>query len=173
MQTVGTFHGSEVVDCVAAKLRRLDIDAGGLSLVVKENTAPGETRPEADVSAGAASQTVKGSVIGGITGLVVGTATAFIPGIGLIAAAGPIATGLSALAAALSGGVAGASVGALVGLVSKLGIPEADAEEYAAELERRSVMALEHDGSHDVAAIFRECGCERVRNYGEPGPATR
>ncbi|HEV8338568.1 MAG TPA: hypothetical protein VGR25_02790 [bacterium] len=173
MQTVGTFRGSEVVDCVAAALRRLGIDPGGLSLVVKEDTGPGETRPEADVSAGTATETVKGSVIGGIAGLVVGTATAFIPGVGLIVAAGPIATGLSALAAALSGGVAGASVGALVGLVSKLGIPEADAEEYASELERRSVMALEHDGTHDVAAIFRECGCQSVRNYRPREPATR
>lgn len=173
MQTVGTFRGPEVVDCVAAALRRLEIDPGGLSLVMKEEAGVGETRPEADVSAGTASQTVKGSVIGGIAGLVVGSATALIPGVGLIVAAGPIATGLSALAAALSGGAAGASVGALVGLVSKLGVPEADAEEFASELERRSVMALEHDGTHDVAAILRGCGCRTVRNYEPRGPATR
>jgi hypothetical protein len=84
---------------------------------------------------GAAIGGTVGAIMGGIGGLLIGLGTIVIPGLGVIAAAGPLA-GL--LAGALAGGVAGGIVGALVGL----GIPEEEARVYAEGVRRGGTLVV-------------------------------
>lgn len=164
MQTVGIFERPEVVDCVAEDLRRLDLQPGDLSIVIREDS--GERKPEVEMHRGAKTATVKGTVIGGVAGLAVGAATIMVPGVGPLLAAGPLSGAVSAALAVLSGAAAGASVGALSGVVADVGIPESEIREYTAALrEGEGVLALDHDGTQNIAKFFRDCGCRDVRSY--------
>lgn len=164
MQTIGIFKRREVVDCVAEKLRRVDLQPGDLSIVIRQESE--ERKPEVEMHRGATSATVKGTVIGGLAGLAVGAATIMVPGVGPLLAAGPLTGAISAAVAVLSGAAAGATVGAQVGAVADIGVPESEIREYSAALRQgEGMMALEHDGTRDIAEIFRDCGCRDVRSF--------
>ena len=66
---------------------------------------------------------VTGGILGGLAGLLIGAGSMVIPGLGIIAAAGPI-TGL------LSGAITGGVVGGLV----DLGIPENKSRQYETDI---------------------------------------
>lgn len=103
-----------------------------------------------------------GGLAGGALGLLVGTGTIAIPGLGLLIAAGPI---LAALSAAAAGGALGGVTGALVGL----GIPEIEAKAYEGKIRSGNILLAVHaedrarrqeaarilaaHGAHDVATI--------------------
>lgn len=74
-----------------------------------------------------------GSVVGALTGLLVGAAALMIPGIGLAIAAGPIVGGLTGL-------VAGAVTGGITGALVKSGVPEDEAPYYAEGIRRNGTL---------------------------------
>jgi hypothetical protein len=74
-----------------------------------------------------------GSVVGALTGLLVGAAALTIPGIGLAIAAGPIV-------GALTGIVAGAITGGIAGALVKSGVPEDEAPYYAEGIRRGGTL---------------------------------
>lgn len=76
-----------------------------------------------------------GAALGGVAGLLVGLGALTIPGIGPVIAAGP-------LIAALSGAGMGAVAGGLVTVLSRAGIPDADARLYAEGIRRGGTMLL-------------------------------
>ncbi|WP_046175967.1 general stress protein [Domibacillus indicus] len=76
-----------------------------------------------------------GGVLGGIVGLIAEVGLLTIPGIGVLAAAGPLAT-------TLSGAAIGATGGGLVGALTGAGIPEKDAEEYEKYLKDGNILVL-------------------------------
>ena len=76
-----------------------------------------------------------GGVIGGITGIIASIGLLAIPGIGVLAAAGPLAT-------ALTGAAIGASGGGLVGALTGAGIPEKHAREYETHLNNGHIVVL-------------------------------
>ncbi|TLS35367.1 general stress protein [Pseudalkalibacillus caeni] len=76
-----------------------------------------------------------GGVLGGIVGLIAEVGLLTIPGIGPIAAAGPIAT-------TLSGAAIGAGGGSIVGALTGAGIPEDDAKEYEEYLKNGHILVL-------------------------------
>lgn len=98
-----------------------------------------------------------GGVFGGLAGLVLGAGTIMIPGLGLIAAAGPI-TGL------LSGAVTGSIVGGLV----DLGIPESSGRRYESDISTGMVllsMRTDEDKISQLASILRSNGATSVDTY--------
>jgi hypothetical protein len=100
---------------------------------------------------------VTGGVLGGLAGLIIGMGTIVIPGLGVIAAAGPIA-GL--LSGALTGGIVG-------GLVD-LGIPEAEGKEYEKEIHKGNIlwtMSTDDKNAEQVANILRSAGATSVKVY--------
>ncbi|MBP3950170.1 general stress protein [Bacillus suaedae] len=76
-----------------------------------------------------------GGVLGGIGGIIAEIGLLTIPGVGLLAATGPIAT-------ALSGAAIGAGGGGLVGALTGAGIPEEHAKEYEKYLDNGNIIVL-------------------------------
>lgn len=118
-----------------------------------------------EAGAGAA----KGAAVGGAAGVALGLAALAIPGIGPVLAAGP-------LLAALGGGAAGAFTGSLVGAISRLGVPDTEAERYHEGVRRGGVLVGVHTDDAQVghvAALLRELGAVDIeKRSGEWQPTT-
>jgi hypothetical protein len=100
---------------------------------------------------------VTGGVLGGLAGLLIGAGSMVIPGLGIIAAAGPI-TGL------LSGAVTGGIVGGLV----DLGIPENKSRQYETDIKAGKIlfsMRTDEDKIDKVASILRSNNAISVDSY--------
>ncbi|HEX8746219.1 MAG TPA: YsnF/AvaK domain-containing protein [Pyrinomonadaceae bacterium] len=143
-------HGaaqSVVRELLAAGFRQDDISimaakeaepqAGGAAVEYVEES--GEEQVE-DMAKGAGA----GAAIGGLAGLVAGLASLAIPGFGPIIAAGPIA-------AFIAGTGIGATIGGLISGLTRLGVPEKEAQHYA-EGVRRGGMLVNVTAPDELAA---------------------
>lgn len=100
---------------------------------------------------------VTGGILGGLAGLLIGAGSMVIPGLGIIAAAGPI-TGL------LSGAVTGGIVGGLV----DLGIPENKSKQYETDIKAGKIlfsMKADDDKVEQIGSILRNNGAVSVDSY--------
>ncbi len=98
-----------------------------------------------------------GGILGGLAGLLIGAGSMVIPGLGIIAAAGPI-TGL------LSGAVTGGIVGGLV----DLGIPENKSRQYETDIKAGKIlfsMKTDDDKVNPIGSILRDNGAVSVDSY--------
>lgn len=96
---------------------------------------------------GAVGGAAEGAVIGGLTGLAASLALLLIPGIGPIAAVGP-------LAATLSGAGIGAVGGGIIGGLAGLGVPHEEAGYYAEGVRRGgTLVTLTTDDNRADAAM--------------------
>lgn len=98
-----------------------------------------------------------GGILGGLAGLLIGAGSMVIPGLGIVAAAGPI-TGL------LSGAVTGGIVGGLV----DLGIPENKGKQYETDVKAGKIlfsMKTDEDKVDQVASVLRSNGAQSVDSY--------
>ncbi|WP_347549092.1 low temperature-induced protein [Pseudalkalibacillus hwajinpoensis] len=84
---------------------------------------------------GAGLGALSGGALGGIGGLIAGLGLLAIPGIGQLAAAGPIA-------AALTGAGVGAGGGGIVGALVGAGMPERDAKQYENHLKDGKIIVI-------------------------------
>lgn len=101
-----------------------------------------------------------GGVLGGLTGLLLEIGVLAIPGIGAVAAAGP-------LAATLAGAGVGATGGGLVGALTGAGIPEEHAKEYEQHLKNGHIIVLveEKDNANDVYQTFMSNNTQNTNMY--------
>jgi len=100
---------------------------------------------------------VTGGILGGLAGLLIGAGSMMIPGLGIIAAAGPI-TGL------ISGAVTGGVVGGLV----DLGIPENVSKGYESKIKLGKVLfstKIDDDKVSQVTTILKNNGAVSVDSY--------
>ena len=100
---------------------------------------------------------ITGGILGGLAGLLIGAGSMVIPGLGIIAAAGPI-TGL------LSGAVTGGVVGGLV----DLGIPENKSRQYETDIKAGKIlfsMKTDDDKVDPIGTILRNNGAVSVDSY--------
>ena len=98
-----------------------------------------------------------GGVLGGLGGLALGAGSLVVPGLGIIAAAGPI-VGI------LGGAVAGGVVGGLI----DLGIPEDESRRYESEIkEGRVIFSLKCSSEHedDIKGILENCGAKEIKSH--------
>jgi uncharacterized protein (TIGR02271 family) len=99
-----------------------------------------------------------GAAIGGLAGLLLSLTSLAIPGIGPVLAAGP-------LAAVIAGAGIGATAGGLISGLTRLGVPEEDANYYA-EGVRRGGTLISVDASDDRAeravAIMKQHGAVEI-----------
>jgi len=96
---------------------------------------------------GAGIGAASGGLLGGLGGLVVGLGLLTIPGIGQIAAAGPLAAALTGAAVAAGGG---GIIGALVGL----GMPEEQAKQYEGFLKSGKIIVLVEAGKKYESRVY-------------------
>ena len=143
----------------AAGFRASDISA---ILPERDNTTKDlaheiNTKAPEGIAAGAGT----GAAIGGVLGWLIGIGMIAIPGIGALAAAGPI---VAALAGAGAAGATGGLVGGLIGA----GMPEVEAKRYAGRIREggylmsihcddsewadRAKEALKATGAHDIVS---------------------
>lgn len=104
---------------------------------------------------------LSGGVLGGLGGLIAEGALLTIPGIGPLAAAGPLATTLAGLG---TGAVGGGIVGTLVGA----GLPEEQAKEYEEYIKDGNIVVLvkvDEDQKEAVENSFRTAGSVNTNMY--------
>jgi uncharacterized protein (TIGR02271 family) len=158
-----------VKDLVASGIEREDIGF----MANEKQVTPGRTdleREGGDVASGALAGAGTGAAIGGVAGLALALAPLAIPGIGPIVAAGPIA-------AALTGAGLGAVTGGLIGGLTRLGVPDEDANYYAEGVRRGGILvtvAADDEREADAAAeILRRHGAvdieERATEWKKQG----
>jgi len=104
---------------------------------------------------GVATGATTGAAVGGVLGWLIGIGALAIPGIGMLAAAGPV---VAALAGAGAAGATGGLVGGLIGA----GIPEIEAKRYAGRIREGGYLLSVHcdDGNWAKRAeeIMEACG---------------
>ena len=114
----------------ATELRAAGVPDSALSVIARREGAEGDwgdanTHEVAEKG----EDTLKGAVVGGGVGALLGLAALAIPGVGPLAAAGAIAASAAPEAAAIGAGV-GALAGGLSGLLGDHGVNEDDAKYY-------------------------------------------
>ena len=97
---------------------------------------------------------ISGGALGGIAGFLAGAGTIAIPGLGILAAAGPVTGMLSGLAA-----------GGLIGGLIDLGIPEPNSSEYESYIRNGKVlftMKTGKDHTEEIVGVLRDKGAYKV-----------
>lgn len=162
---VAIFDDYSYAEKAARQIKEQGLRTDDISIVAKQtsennmrNTAT-MGRPESPraINDNISDGVVTGGILGGLAGLLIGAGSMVIPGLGIVAAAGPI-TGL------LSGAVTGGLVGGLV----DLGIPEDRSRQYETDIKAGKVlfsMKTDEDKVDSVASILRNNGAISVDTY--------
>ena len=108
---------------------------------------------------GAGIGAATGGLLGGLSGLVLGLGLLTIPGIGQIAAAGP-------LAAALTGAGVGAGGGGIVGALVGLGLPEEQAKQYEGFLKQGKIIVLVEADQEQENSVYETFLTHDTENTG-------
>lgn len=143
----------EIFSGTSNNIRTSGIETGGPMVTGRTGATGVPTGVNDNISDGV----ISGGVLGGIAGLLIGAGSMMIPGLGIIAAAGPI-TGL------LSGAVTGGVVGGLI----DLGIPESKSKQYESDVRRGKVlfsMKTDEDKVDRITSILRNSGASNIEAY--------
>ena len=162
VDNAGRFDDNEFSGAASVMGDRIGGNAAGgrtgpnASIVTRPDTSAEMGRREG-VNDNISDGVISGGLLGGIAGLLIGAGSMIIPGLGIIAAAGPI-TGL------LSGAVTGGIVGGLI----DLGIPERESKQYESGIKQGKVlfsMKTDDDKVDHVTALLRNSGARSVNVY--------
>jgi uncharacterized membrane protein len=160
---VGIFDNYNYAENAARQIKDQGLRTDDISIVAREG---GENKTGTSATMGTHTRAkndnisdgvVTGGILGGLAGLLIGAGSMVIPGLGIVAAAGPI-TGL------LSGAVTGGIVGGLV----DLGIPENRSKQYETDIKAGKVlfsMKTDEDKIDSISSILRGNGAESVDTY--------
>lgn len=160
---VGLFDSHVHAENAARQIKDLGLRTDDISIIAKHGDEK-DDRVTATMTAGGrrvndniSDGVVTGGILGGLAGLLIGAGSMVIPGLGIIAAAGPI-TGL------LSGAVTGGIVGGLV----DLGIPENRSKQYESDVRAGKIlfsMKTDEDKTDRIASVLRSNGASSVDTY--------
>lgn len=145
----------------AKQIKEQGLKTEDISIIAKEGNGvgmkEGSIQSSQDVNDNISDGIMTGGVLGGLAGLLIGAGSMAIPGLGIIAAAGPI-TGL------ISGTVTGGVVGGLV----DLGIPENRGKEYESDIKAGKIlftMQADENNIQKVSSILRNNGAVSVDTH--------
>ncbi|QHE50924.1 general stress protein [Pontibacillus sp. HMF3514] len=124
-------YGSDDISVFAKDKSKVNVLEDEMDTSVKSNKA-GRGK---SAGKGAGLGAISGGALGGIGGLITGLGLLAIPGIGQIAAAGPIA-------ASLTGAGVGAGGGGVVGALVGAGMPKKDAQQYENHLKDGKIIVI-------------------------------
>jgi hypothetical protein len=124
------FDSREEAERALSELRSAGISDDNISIVGKSESGDGSGMTDNDDDDGVnESGAVKGALMGGGAGALLGLAALAIPGVGPLAAAGAIAASAAPGAAGI-GAALGATAGGVSGLFTEHGVSEEDASYY-------------------------------------------
>lgn len=158
---VGIFVDHASAENAAIEMKKNGLKTSHISILNKqgeESNEPTNTDTQSNhgtfTNDNVSDGVITGTVIGGTAGLLIGIGSVVIPGLGVIAAAGPI-VGL------LSGSITGGVLGGIV----DLGIDEDSGKKYHEDIKSGKTffsMECKDENVEKVATILRTCGAERV-----------
>ncbi len=160
---VGIFDNYSSAENAAHQIKQIGLKPDDISILAKHSDHSYHTEDDKSDYNGAlindniSDGVVTGTVLGSLAGLLVGIGTVVVPGLGVIAAAGPI-VGL------ISGAVTGGVVGGLI----DLGIPEDDSMRYESDIKDGKILLTMHcsdDNISKVSEILRNSGAIRIETY--------
>ncbi|NLP45607.1 MAG: hypothetical protein GX347_00990 [Epulopiscium sp.] len=156
---VAVFSTRDEAENAAHEIKNRGLRMDDISIIAKADDGALEEGPDSDdfVNDNISDGVTTGGVLGGLAGLLLGAGTFALPGLGVIAAAGP-------LAGVLSGAVTGGIVGGLV----DLGIPEDDSKQYENYIKQGKyvfTMQQSDDKVDEVANVLRNYGASEVNVY--------
>lgn len=149
-------NNNRTADSMKTGWTNMTMNAAGTGAVMGAESKKGDTDVQG-VNDNISDGVMTGGILGGLAGLLIGAGSLAIPGLGIVAAAGPI-TGL------LSGAITGGIVGGLV----DLGIPENRSRKYEEDIKSGKIlfsMRTDEDKVDKVASILRNNGAESVNAY--------
>ena len=159
---VGLFNSRPSAETAINRLMADGVDRDSISIAMKdvrEASSLSEDTGANDLSGeGATAGLVSGAGLGALVGIALVGSTVLLPGLGTFLIGGPIA-------AALTGAGIGAVSGGLIGGLIGAGIPEEEAQHYAAGVERGGIFVSANVPEGKVAEarrIFDEEGSERT-----------
>jgi len=162
-KVVGLFESEDLAKSTVEEIKTKGVSEERISLVAKNNESDDmeagaqtatrtETKNQTD---GIGDGIATGGALGGIAGILAGAGMLAVPGVGPILAAGPLAAGISGLAA---GGIAG-------GLID-YGLDEEQGQRYAKEIEQGRILVAVEDEEEtridDIAAMMENRGAFEV-----------
>lgn len=161
----GVFKSSEEAVNAIERLRAVGFDSHDISVMAKDKDKVDEIDDNTDADVidesskrgknagkGLGIGAGSGGVLGGVAGLIAEVGLLTIPGIGVLAAAGPLAT-------TLSGAAIGATGGGIVGALTGAGIPEENAKEYEKYLKDGNILLLvdiDDEQREEIQRIFSD-----------------
>ncbi|AGC69346.1 hypothetical protein Cst_c23860 [Thermoclostridium stercorarium subsp. stercorarium DSM 8532] len=154
---VGIFDRVENAERAAREIKERGYSTDEISIMVKNQDEGNGQRVEGVTNDNISNGAVTGGIIGGLAGLLLGAGMVAIPGLGIIAAAGPI-TGL----------IGGAAAGGIIGGLIDLGIPEQESRKYENDIRQGKVvftMRTDDDKVEEILNILHENGAERVDTH--------
>lgn len=164
MQTtiVGIFNTRKDAENATYQLRNEGFNLQNISIITKDDNSPKSYSSTNDDNGSLTNDNISdgataGSILGGVAGLLVGAGTFAIPGLGVIAAAGP-------LAGLISGAVTGGIVGALI----DLGVPSEHSEKYREEIKSGKVflsISTDSENVDTIKNIINNYGATQVNSY--------
>jgi len=163
---VAIFDNYSNAENAARQIKEKRLRTDDISIIVKDSEDNRDTNGTMGFNMSTSSKgindnisdgVISGGILGGLAGLLIGAGSMVIPGLGIIAAAGPIA-GL------LSGAVTGGIVGGLV----DLGIPENRSRQYETDIKAGKIlfsMKTDDDKVSFISSILRDNGAVSVDSY--------
>ena len=141
---VAVYESLSAAEGAMLVLKHSGVPAEQISLVAKQVKGSGPEEESLEMGDRAESDAAKGAGIGGLVGLLAGAPLLAIPGVGLILAAGPIATALT-----------GAIVGGFLGSMQGWGVQSDRIEGYEAKVRAGEVLVIVTGPPRDVAQAVR------------------
>lgn len=163
---VAIFDNYSNAENAAKEIKDNGLRTDDISIIAKDKDGDVDTTDKTGLSMGTSQKgvndnisdgVISGGILGGLAGLLIGAGSMVVPGLGIIAAAGPI-TGL------LSGAVTGGIVGGLV----DLGIPENKGRQYETDIKAGKIlfsMKTDEDKVSSIGSILRKNGAVSVDSY--------
>jgi hypothetical protein len=151
---VGVFNDFTAAQLMAPDLLNAGIPKEAISVLAPDTTAEAARyfSPSSTTHSEAEPDIGTRAALGGLGGLLIGAAVLTLPGLGLLFAAGPLAT-------LIAGAVAGTATGSLISALNGMGIPEYEAQAYKAGI---------REGHSHVLVRTEATNVERVADLMRP-----
>jgi len=130
---IGLFDEFSQAESAVRELENAGVPENNISVVANNANNEYNTWKESHPASGAAAGATTGTVVGGIGGILLGLGLFAIPGLGPLAAAGPLVAGLT-------GAGVGAATGGIIGALTDVGVPEEHAGYFAEGIRRGGTL---------------------------------